>query len=392
MPSLDNSKPIPILIIGDGPDAKTGLARIGHDLAYLLCSMPEFRVGYLGRNSVGRARYPWANYSFPIAAQWGESYIQQCWDDLRQGQVGIIMTVWDASRLLWFGDSDNSGLPTSLVEFLGPRRTFQKWGYFMQDSEGIVPGCLPHTAAATMVGYDRVCIASKWGFEIAKRSMQHDDLDWLPHGINRNTFQPNEAGAAAIQSAWGIENQHKLVGCVMANQARKHWPTVLEAVAASTHKPRLWLRTDTLVNYWHLPALLYEYGLNDRVIIEDRHLSDTELAMRYSACDATIMISGGEGFCYPVAESLSCGTHVVTGSYGAQAELVGNVVSPVYASIDTVHNVRRAYYGAVHGHLDSFLGNPPSADSCVERVAHLDWKRLSKSWEKYFRRGIQCVS
>lgn len=390
MIKLDNSKPIPILILGDGPDTHSGLARIGHDLAYLLCSMPEFRVGYLGRGSVGRARYPWANYSYPVTGQWGEAYIEQVWDDLRQSQTGIILTVWDASRLLWFGDPDNSGLPPQLAHFLGPQRTFQKWGYFMQDSEGVVPGALPHSVAATMVGFDRMLIASKWAHEIAKRSMQHEDLDWLPHGINRNTFQPSPDGAAAIRSAWGIGTD-KLVGCVMANQARKHWPTVLEAVAMSTHKPKLWLRTDTLVNYWNIPALVYEYGLSERVIIEDRHLTDSELAMRYSACDATIMISGGEGFCYPVAESLSCGTPVVTGSYGAQRELVGDwAVRPVHTNIDTIHNVRRAQYtsGAVNTLLGLLLNAPQTEEQYTERVAHLDWKRIGKVWEKWFRRGI----
>lgn len=390
MVKLDSSKPIPILILGDGPDAKTGLARIGHDLAYLLCSMPEFRVGYLGRNSVGRARYPWANYSFPIAAQWGESYIQQCWDDLRQDGNGIILTVWDASRLLWFGDPENYGLPDHLAAFLSPNRTFQKWGYFMQDSDGIVEGCLPHSAAATMVGYDRILMASSWAHRLAKESIQCSDLDWLPHGINRNTFYPNPIGSEAIRSAWGLHGA--LVGCVMANQARKHWPVVLEAIAKSTYKPKLWLRTDTLVNYWNLPALIYEYGLSDRVIIEDRHLTDSELAMRYSACDLTVLISGGEGFAYPIAESLSCGTPVVTGSFGAQAELVGNCLRPAYHLIDTIHNIRRAHYDAnsVAAMIDTYLQMPPSADSCVERVAHLDWKRLSKLWEKWMRRGISA--
>ncbi len=389
MVKLDNTKPIPLLILGDAADSGSGLARIGHDLAYLLCSMPEFRVGYLGRGSVGRARYPWANYSFPVSAQWGEAYIQQCWDDLRQGHNGVILTAWDASRLLWFGDPDNSGLPPQLAVFLGPNRTFQKWGYFMQDSEGVVPGVLPHQAAAAMVGFDRLLMASKWAFEIVKRTLEHSDLDWLPHGINRDTFRPN-TGAPALRSAWNVGTT-KLVGCVMANQARKHWPIVLEAIALSTHKPKLWLRTDTLVNYWNIPALVYEYGLGDSVIIEDRRLTDSEMAMRYSACDATILISGGEGFAYPVAESLSCGTPVVTGSYGAQVDLTQCGVTPHIEVIDTIHNVRRAMYSAkpVRGWMDSVLHDTPSQEECENRVAHLDWKRLGKVWERWFRKGVE---
>lgn len=395
MIKLDNNKPIPILILGDGPDTGTGLARIGHDLAYVLCSMPEFRVGYLGRNSVGRAKYPWANYSFPVSGQWGEGYIQQAWDDLRQGANGIILTVWDASRLLWFGNP--IGLPEPLTSFLGPNRTFQKWGYFMQDCDGIAPNCLPYSAAETMAGYDRVLMASKWAFNIAKNSLQHSDLDWLPHGINRTIFRPDAVAGSALRSAWGMHASDMLIGCVMTNQARKHWPIVLEAVAKSTHSPRLWLHTNKLFGegcYWNIQALIHEYELADHIFCDNRQLTDTELAMRYSACDLTVMISGGEGFCYPVAESLSCGTPVVTGSFGAQAELVGDCLRPAYMSIETVHNVRRGQYDAdsVAAMIDAYLMLPPTEEGCTERVSHLDWKRILKPWEKYFRRGIQCES
>ena len=48
--------PTPLLFIGDSPDLRTGLGRIGRDLASLCCQLPQFRVGFLGR--AGIVQYP----------------------------------------------------------------------------------------------------------------------------------------------------------------------------------------------------------------------------------------------------------------------------------------------------------------------------------------------
>ena len=58
MERLKSNAPIPLLFVGDG-ESLTGLSRIGHDLAWLTSSMPEFKVGYLGRQSIGSSRRPW---------------------------------------------------------------------------------------------------------------------------------------------------------------------------------------------------------------------------------------------------------------------------------------------------------------------------------------------
>lgn len=374
---------IPILILGDGPDQKTGLGRIGHDLAWVLSSMPEFKVGYLGRMAFGRAKYPWTQYSFGLNEQWGEHRLQEAWEDLSQGVNGIVFTVWDASRLLWL--SNPSGMPNEAFLRSG---AFEKWGYFMQDSAGVRPDILPLEAAEVMRGFDRVLLASKWAYVLTVKSLDGErDIDWIPHGINREIFKPMDRLYA--RSGWGVGERDIVIGCVMANQQRKHWPTVFEAVARIP-EARLWVHTDRWVNYWNLNALAIEYGVADRVIAEDRQLSDTELAMRYSACDATVMISGGEGFCYPVAESLSCGTPVVTGSYGAQFELASQGVPPIFTQLDTMHNVRRAYYDPVmvsRALKQAVQTRDP--ESAQAQVEHLSWLKLTAVWKKWFRRGIE---
>ena len=395
MNKFNFSRPIPLLILGDAPDLPSGLGRIGHDLAWLFSTMPEFRIGYLGREGFGRAKYPWTQYNFPAADQWGETRIREAWQDLSAGEYGVILTIWDASRLLWF---------THPLEMPAPTRAFlesdafERWGYFMVDGSGVDPTRLPAEQTAVMSRYRRILTASQWGHGLAKASLpDHPDLNWLPHPINRTTFCQQDRGTA--RSFWGIGDRDPLVGCVMTNQQRKHWPVVMETIAQMPGV-RLWLHTDRMLGYWNLHALAIEYSMADRIVTDGRPLSDKDLAVRYSACDATVLISGGEGFGYPVAESLSCGVPVVTGAYGAQAELVlpEMLLHPVTTQIETSHNVRRAIYNApvpamgqntLAYTLARVRTRDWQAEQAVERVAHLDMPKLGLLFQKWARKGIE---
>jgi glycosyltransferase involved in cell wall biosynthesis len=382
-PKFNSNQAIPILFLGDGADSHTGLGRIGHDLAWLASSMPEFKVGYLGRQAFGRAKFPWVQYSFSVAEQWGEERLEEAWQDLSQGQRGIIFTLWDASRLLWFVSGQGTHLEPFLKSF-----SFERWGYFMADAAGVRINALPMEQAHVVSHYDRVAFASRFGTSLAG-GIEGPEVDWLPHPINRDIYQPMDRTYG--RSAFGVGSNETLIGCVMTNQARKHWPTVLEAVSLLPGKPRLWIHTDLLYHYWDIRALAIEYGIESQIVYEGRALSDKELAMRYAACDVTLVISGGEGFCYPVAESLSCGVPVLTGSYGAQAELAPWHVDPVTSIIDTNHNVRRAIYEAqdVASELGGLLMNRPSPEECVRLVTHLNMRELGLVWKKWFHKGLK---
>lgn len=383
-PRFNSNQPIPLLFLGDAPDSNTGLGRIGHDLAWLVSSMPEFRVGYLGRLTFGRARFPWTQYSFGINEQWGEGRIHEAWTDFSQGQRGIIFTCWDASRLLWFAD----GRGTRLEDFLQCGK-FERWGYFMADAAGVNPHILPQEQAHVISQYNRAAMASQWAYGLTQ-GIEGPELDWLPHPINCEVFKP--LGRMFGRSAWGISDAETLIGCCMTNQARKHWPTVFEALARLPGKPRLWIHTDLMLHYWDLQALAVEFGIGERIIYEGRALTDSELAMRYSACDCTVVISGGEGFCYPAAESLACGVPVITGDYGAQAELTKWHVPAIASLIDTSHNVRRAIYSGadVADAIQAVLESKPRAEECVGLVKHLNMRELGLVWKKWFRRGLEC--
>ena len=126
--------------------------------------------------------------------------------------------------------------------------------------------------------------------------------------------------------------------------------------------------------------------------------TDEQLALRYSACNCTILPTAGEGFGYPIAESLACGTPCITTDYAAGQELVPDEdmrVPAVAFKIDTMHNVRRAVlsgYGfASRVKLYVERGQEDRegmADRMRRSVEHLDWKKLKWVWMRWFREGI----
>ena len=143
------------------------------------------------------------------------------------------------------------------------------------------------------------------------------DADWLPHGILSDHFRIYDF--PGLMTGWST--QDVWVGCAMANQSRKDYPVAFKCFqllkGVYGNRFHCWLHTDSLVNYWNVFALSHEYGVGDCIEVT-LGLSDSQLAIRYSACACTILPSGGEGFGFPIAESMACGTPCVVTDYAAR--------------------------------------------------------------------------
>lgn len=395
-----------LLVYGDAVDGHSGLGRISRDLCTIASTLPEFHVGSYGRSALCSSRLPWPQYSFPEAAQWGEGFIQKVWQDFTRGTgQGTMLTVWDASRLLWFAGLASLG-DQGLDTFLGANRTFQKWGYFMVDGTGPDGQTLPYESREVMRAYDRVLVSSAWGAEVARRSGV--ECEWMPHPIDGDKFAfrlvPPDAKAS-----FGIENRI-VVGAVMTNQARKDWPTAFAAasILTKTYKSKFlfWVHTDspafTPGSYWNLHALAQDYGIPAeclRITLTGSH-TDSMMAAFYNACDATILCSGGEGFGYPIAESLCCGCPVITQGYAAGAELLDQHPEwkvPVNAfKLETSHNVLRAvhspYIWAKKLEEAIEMGRVEGDEwrqEIAEGMKYLHIQNLKKVWKKWLLEGVK---
>jgi len=399
-------RPIPLLFLGDAPTLPTGLARIGRDLAVQTSRLPHFRVGFLGRGGTYDRSLPFAQYNYQPTAesQWGDNILRAVWQNFAGDEPGIIMTLWDPSRLSpWFGHEFMAGHPVSI------------WGYFAVDGEGPgVDGALTGTIRHTLLQYDRVLAYSRFGERVLRATVpDHPDVDWIPHGINTTTFTPRDRDVSrsmlAGGFAGGLTDKHTLIGCVMSNQPRKNWglwADMMRRVRKELEYPsvlRLWCHTDDVDRYWDMAALITDFGLADITCVTVDVPSDLVMSHRYSACNLTVLPSDGEGFGYPIVESLACGVPVMHGPAGAGSEWIPfeELVVPaglINSRWDTRWNVSRPQWDAADWAemtLDMIRSPYAEGDDRAggeryrKAIEHLDWKKLWPSvWQKWMLRGI----
>src|SRR6266704_2157834 len=185
---------VPILVISDCPSQQSGLARITRDLCTLLASMPEFRVATLGVSGVGSCRLPFQTYHVR-PGEWGEHDLPMVWDEFSQDQPGIVLTIFDLTRLLWLARPEyceDEGLRGWLQD--RRRRRFKLWGYVPVDSTG-PRNRLSAMSHECLLGFDRLLAYSPWGEGVIRNTIGSEEaekrgLTWIPHGLNLKTFAP----------------------------------------------------------------------------------------------------------------------------------------------------------------------------------------------------------
>lgn len=382
----------PLLIIGDNPALFGGLSRSCRDIACLAATLPQFRVGVLGRGLGQNRKLPFIVYDYPEYLGWGESIFLDVWNDFTGGEHGIVLTTDDLSRRQWLVNP--RGTEPILARF-APDCNHYTWGYVPVDSTGPNGGSLPLHMADTARRYHRIMAASEWGCQVLKAS-GCPDADWLPHGIWMDKFHPVPNAKSLLD--W----DDKIVcGAVMANQSRKDFPVAFLTFAGlKKHygtRFHAWLHTNTLLGYWDVQLLAAEYGINDCLEVS-LQANDEQLALRYSACDCTILPSGGEGFGYPIAESMSCGTAaVVTGYAGGQELVPADCRADAYIyRTDTQHCTLRpilspeVFVMLVVDQISLKRQDPEHhVSEMVDRVKHLDWNLLKRPWIHWLTEGLK---
>ncbi len=372
-----------ILFLSDRPEDVTGLARCARDLASLCATMPDFKVGFLGRGSQGLAKLPWTTYSYPEATGgWGEQYLDGVTKDFFGADHGIVFTNWDVSRLTWFPKPEG--------------RNWDAWLYTPIDGISANGRAMTHECTATLGSFNRVMAASEFGMNVLKASGR-PDADWLPHGLFMPPFHPHPDPRPLI----GWDKSDIWIGFVAANQARKDFPVAFETVMLLRkhygNRVKFWLNTNLMIHSWNVYALAADYGLTDCLHVTS-NLTDEQMALHYSACDCTMMPSGGEGFSYPTAESFACGTACVVPDYAAVQEIVPEEcrVSPVTYRVESTYNVQRAVlsgYGfanAAMNQIEKKRQDPEfRGEELRETVSHLDWSKLKYPWMSWFRAGLR---
>src|ERR1700689_4517117 len=98
--------PTPLLILSDSPSAKSGLGRITRELALQIHEKmgDVYRVGCVGPGFDDRVFFPFPNYPLQEMENWVVTQLPEIWRAFAGQEKGILLVIWDASRLLWLAD------------------------------------------------------------------------------------------------------------------------------------------------------------------------------------------------------------------------------------------------------------------------------------------------
>src|ERR1035438_4103777 len=120
------------MILSDAPSSLSGLGRICRELSHRIVAnlSDRFRLATLGYGGVGSTDLPWQQYSIcgdPASRGWFVPELSLAWIEWARGERGVVMTIWDASRMAWLTDPD--ACPGPQIRAWLSQRPFDLWGY-----------------------------------------------------------------------------------------------------------------------------------------------------------------------------------------------------------------------------------------------------------------------
>lgn len=242
----------------------------------------------------------------------------------------------------------------------------------------------------------KVLFYSKFGADAAKLTTGKE-YPYVHHGFDSVGFsRPSTDVVFKTRKALRVPLDHYLIGCVMTNQWRKDYgllAQICKVLVEQNFPFALWIHTDKIIGHWNLFQLIEDFELQASITITATgEFTDAQLAAHYAACDVTVLPSRGEGFGYPVMESMAAGTPCVTGDWGGQAELSPSrefVVLNDGLYPEGVHGLLRPFYNPYEWAEKIRIATLRRADNSskysdssflVEHAAKWSWE---KQWPKF---------
>ena len=378
---------LPFYLLGDGWLNPTGLARIARDLREIL------QVHQIGFHPPGLIvnGHP-SQHSFGhLGEDWGAGFVCEWLRNRHPDPTapGILCVIWDPSRA---------------ADYLIPMRRllpeWQLWGYFAVDGH-TKQGTLGGQIERAVIEFDRVTAYSEYGAKILK-DIRHKPVTWLPHGhaIDQPPyFDPSLM--RQLHPYWSRDDRGWLLGCVATNQPRKDLQLFIEVLSELRKQGERvygWLHTDTLVKTWDLPQLVRAWQVEKILRVTTGQLTDGQMQQCYLACTATICVGRGEGFGYPIVESLALGVPCFAMDYAGGAEFTPQPFKYGWQGIDYTN----AYaIGRPIGYATDLVARllelrQKTNDErreieayCRGSVAHLHWSSVGPRWQAWMQKGLE---
>ena len=153
------------------------------------------------------------------------------------------------------------------------------------------------------------------------------NLHQIYHGVDTKTFFPFNQGEA--RRLLEIPEESFVIGMVARNQFRKRFDLIINAFskfAADKPEAKLYLHTALKDIGFDIPDLARQYGINDKLILTAdvgpaQGVPTSTLNLIYNTFDINALISTGDGFGLPVAESMATGCPQVVSDHSCLREL-----------------------------------------------------------------------
>lgn len=309
-----------IFFVGDSPTVDTGFGIVSKNLLKRFHKMGHEIVA-LGINHFGDPYDP-EEFPFPIypvdkgslEAIYGYHKFWYLYDQIKPDIVFFLNDPWIINEYLKKKPANHEGITSKTIAYYptdaGPIK--KEWIEMLNSLDAQV--CYSNYAEGVVIE--------------SNKGKRPKNLYQIYHGINREDFYPiNQMSARAMMS---LEPDLFIVGMVARNQYRKRFDILMKAFKEfSKDKPkaRLYLHTAAVDIGYDISELIDQLGLKGKVLMTkdirpDRGVSVKELNVIYNSFDVNCLISLGDGFGLPVAESMATGCPQIVSDHSCLKELV----------------------------------------------------------------------
>lgn len=203
----------------------------------------------------------------------------------------------------------------------------------------------------------------------------------IPWGVDASRFRADDKVAAAARVRSQFRLQRPYFFSASCSTGRKNTLTTLMAFR---HALAIGCEHDFVVA-WPKPepSLLQEFSaeITSGRLVVAQHVTDALLADLYAGAAATFFPSRYEGFGFPVLESMSCGTPVVTCANSSLVEVGGDVA--LYVEPDDIDAMAELMRG---------FAPEPDAEltrRCVTHAAGFRWETTAKRYLDFYRAALE---
>jgi glycosyltransferase involved in cell wall biosynthesis len=309
-----------IFFMGDSPTVDTGFGVVSKNLLPRLKKM-GYDIVAQGINEFGDNPRKMALYDFPIypTSRGGPEQLygfHTFWANVRKENPDMIFFLNDPWLIKTYLDVRPPDINPDI----------RYVGYYPTDAAPLKPEWIK-----TMNELDAQICYSKYAEHVittSNKGVRPDNLYQIYHGVDTKSFYPVSQQYARHEL--GLSDEFFIVGMVARNQPRKRFDILMMAFsifAKDKDNAKLYLHTSLQDVGFDIQDIARQLNISDKLILTEAltpnaGVSTHDLNLIYNSFDINALISLGDGFGLPVAESMATYCPQIVSGHSCLQELV----------------------------------------------------------------------